>query len=142
MADGSAPRVDFANAIRQREPGDDDDVGEFDADLVPLGLVLREIELDQREELLVAGERTKQLEAHLHSRMRELARRTLWAVRNGKHAPSPAWDLLGELEVEQQHGGVERVWVPRAGHPQCGEWMSQYRQRCTFKACRVCGVAA
>lgn len=125
--------------FRFREPGDDDDIDEEHVELMPLGVILRSIELDERERRLLQSEGARKLERDITARMAELASKTMWAVRNKKRAPSPAWELLGKMTVEKNHGGADRVWFQISDHPQGGEWRSVFRKRCRHPACRHCG---
>lgn len=129
----------IADMFRFREPGDDDDLEPDDEAPVLLGTLLREYELDAREARLARRDSTDRLERQIRSQLAALSRQTLAAVRSGRRAPSPAWDLLGRLEVERTHGGVERVWHVIAEHPQGGEWRNRYRKTCKHKGCRACG---
>ena len=79
------------------------------------------------------------LQVVIRARIAECIKRTMQAVRWGKgQPPSPHWELLGRLELERLHGGVERVWVEGKDGAR-GEWRSKYRKTCGKQGCRACG---
>lgn len=128
-----------APMFHYRQPGDDDDLEDDDEAPVLLGTLLREYELDAREARMRARDGAALLERQIRSQLASLSRQTLAAARAGRRGPSPAWELLGRIEIERQHGGAERVWHVVADHPQGGEWRSKYRKKCTRRDCRTCG---
>jgi len=109
------------------EPDEDDE-----DELVPLGLVRREIELDLREQRLRQQERVDELERYIETQIDERMRQAFAEIFAGRVSREAPWHTLAWTQVETMHGGAFRVWTEETR-----EWRTCLRARCK-RGCRWC----
>lgn len=100
-----------------------------DEDMVPLGVLLRELALDEREAALRRAEEQHGYLATLRAAVTNGLKGAVHALLDGKR-PDTAWHIVAMHRIEQAHAGARRVWDGT-------EWRTTMNKRCK-RGCRFC----